>query len=98
MGFPAPQEPRRLFGRYMKDLWVFGRSIVKQWWQMQFHTRTGVRLKVSATAIWSAAASEARRRFGLCLCHIHLKTLKPKRRRASLAAALHKVPDRDRQF
>src|SRR5437867_9458615 len=33
-----------------------------------------VRLKVSATAIWSAAASEARRRFGLCLCHIYLKT------------------------
>src|SRR6267378_2240113 len=36
--------------------------------------RSGVRLKVSATAIWSAAASEARRRFGLCLCRFHLKT------------------------
>src|SRR6266704_2204701 len=33
-----------------------------------------VQLKVSVTAIWTAAASEARRRFGLCLCRIHLKT------------------------
>src|SRR6267378_4368678 len=38
------------------------------------HRALWVRFKVSATAIWSAAASEARRRFGLCLCHIHLKT------------------------
>src|SRR5438105_10884327 len=62
--FRLAQEPRRLFGRYMKDLWVFGRSIVRQWWQMQFHAQTGARLKVSATAIWSAAAREERRRCG----------------------------------
>lgn len=30
------QEPRRLAGRYMKDLWVFGWSIVVQWWALQF--------------------------------------------------------------
>jgi N-acetylglucosaminyldiphosphoundecaprenol N-acetyl-beta-D-mannosaminyltransferase len=34
--FRLAQEPRRLFGRYMKDLWVFGRGIFKQWWQLQF--------------------------------------------------------------
>src|SRR5207302_1540241 len=26
------QEPRRLFRRYMKDLWVFSWAIVGQWW------------------------------------------------------------------
>jgi len=29
------QEPRRLFRRYLKDLWVFGWSILAQWWQLQ---------------------------------------------------------------
>jgi len=38
--FRLAQEPRRLFGRYMKDIWVFGGSILRQWWHMQFHTRT----------------------------------------------------------
>src|SRR5581483_4001 len=35
--FRMLQEPRRLFRRYLKDLWVFGWSILAQWWQMQFH-------------------------------------------------------------
>ena len=30
--FRLVQEPRRLIGRYAKDLWVFGRSILAQWW------------------------------------------------------------------
>src|SRR5882672_9087189 len=38
--FRVAQEPRRLFGRYMKDLWVFGQSITRQWWQMQFRSQT----------------------------------------------------------
>jgi anti-anti-sigma factor len=29
------QEPRRLFGRYIKDLWIFSRSILAQWWALQ---------------------------------------------------------------
>jgi len=33
--FRLAQEPRRLFGRYAKDLWVFGRSLLEQWWQLQ---------------------------------------------------------------
>jgi N-acetylglucosaminyldiphosphoundecaprenol N-acetyl-beta-D-mannosaminyltransferase len=33
------QEPRRLFGRYAKDLWIFGRNILRQWWRLQFHAR-----------------------------------------------------------
>jgi len=38
------QEPRRLFSRYMKDLWVFGRKISAQWWQLQLraHHRPSV--------------------------------------------------------
>jgi N-acetylglucosaminyldiphosphoundecaprenol N-acetyl-beta-D-mannosaminyltransferase len=30
------QEPRRLFRRYVKDLWIFSRSILAQWWALQF--------------------------------------------------------------
>jgi exopolysaccharide biosynthesis WecB/TagA/CpsF family protein/anti-anti-sigma factor len=30
------QEPRRLFKRYFKDLWVFGWKILVQLWEMQF--------------------------------------------------------------
>lgn len=30
------QEPRRLAGRYARDLAVFSRAIVQQWWQMRF--------------------------------------------------------------
>lgn len=29
------QEPRRLFRRYTTDLWVFGTSILPQWWQLR---------------------------------------------------------------
>ena len=33
------QEPRRLFKRYFKDLWVFGWAILAQLWQLQPHSR-----------------------------------------------------------
>ncbi|HVV73738.1 MAG TPA: WecB/TagA/CpsF family glycosyltransferase [Verrucomicrobiae bacterium] len=33
--FRLSQEPRRLFRRYTKDLWVFGRAILAQWWRMK---------------------------------------------------------------
>jgi N-acetylglucosaminyldiphosphoundecaprenol N-acetyl-beta-D-mannosaminyltransferase len=33
--FRLAQEPRRLFRRYVTDLWVFGASIFPQWWQLQ---------------------------------------------------------------
>jgi N-acetylglucosaminyldiphosphoundecaprenol N-acetyl-beta-D-mannosaminyltransferase len=33
------QEPRRLFHRYVKDLWVFGWGIFFQWWRLQFCLR-----------------------------------------------------------
>jgi N-acetylglucosaminyldiphosphoundecaprenol N-acetyl-beta-D-mannosaminyltransferase len=35
--FRLAQEPRRLLGRYLTDLWVFGLKIVAQWWRM--HSR-----------------------------------------------------------
>lgn len=34
--FRLLQEPRRLFNRYAKGVWVFGRGIVAQWWRLQF--------------------------------------------------------------
>lgn len=33
--FRLAQEPRRLFKRYMRGLWVFTWAIVLQWWRMQ---------------------------------------------------------------
>ena len=36
--FRVAQEPRRLFRRYLKDLCVFGWSILAQWWQLQFRS------------------------------------------------------------
>lgn len=33
------QEPRRLFRRYFKDLWVFGWKILAQLWQLQLRSR-----------------------------------------------------------
>lgn len=33
--FRLLQEPRRLFRRYITDLWVFGRAILLQWWQLR---------------------------------------------------------------
>lgn len=33
--FRLAQEPRRLFRRYFTDLWVFGASILPQWWRLQ---------------------------------------------------------------
>ncbi len=37
--FRLAQEPRRLFRRYTTDLWVFGTSIVPQWWQLRLRSR-----------------------------------------------------------
>jgi N-acetylglucosaminyldiphosphoundecaprenol N-acetyl-beta-D-mannosaminyltransferase len=37
--FRLAQEPRRLFGRYSKDLWVFGHCILGQWWRLQWRAR-----------------------------------------------------------
>ena len=37
--FRLAQEPRRLFRRYMTDLWVFGTSILPQWWELRVRPR-----------------------------------------------------------
>ena len=37
--FRLLQEPRRLFRRYVKDLWVFGGKMVVQSWEMQLRSR-----------------------------------------------------------
>lgn len=50
------QEPRRLFKRYAKDLWVFGWKIFAQLWQLQLRARTpkraGPRAPVRAEQNW----------------------------------------------
>lgn len=33
--FRLLQEPRRLFGRYFRDLWAFGYAILRQWWALR---------------------------------------------------------------
>lgn len=33
--FRLLQEPRRLFRRYVKGFWVFGRALFKQWWKLR---------------------------------------------------------------
>jgi N-acetylglucosaminyldiphosphoundecaprenol N-acetyl-beta-D-mannosaminyltransferase len=33
--FRLLQEPRRLFRRYTRDLWVFAGQVFKQWWQLE---------------------------------------------------------------
>jgi N-acetylglucosaminyldiphosphoundecaprenol N-acetyl-beta-D-mannosaminyltransferase len=38
--FRLLQEPRRLFQRYVKDFWVFGRGLCKQWWHMRPSRKT----------------------------------------------------------
>lgn len=53
--FRLLQEPRRLFTRYAKGLWVFGRGIVVQWWNLQFRSpkiRAQVSTPVQAAASW----------------------------------------------
>ncbi|MDB6066686.1 MAG: Anti-sigma-factor antagonist and glycosyl transferase [Pedosphaera sp.] len=46
--FRMLQEPRRLLRRYVKDLWVFGWSILAQWWQMRTRRSNGTRAQVTA--------------------------------------------------
>ncbi|MDB6125659.1 MAG: Anti-sigma-factor antagonist and glycosyl transferase [Pedosphaera sp.] len=45
--FRLLQEPRRLFRRYFKDLWVFGWAIIGQWWQLQFRRSKQLPVHVS---------------------------------------------------
>jgi N-acetylglucosaminyldiphosphoundecaprenol N-acetyl-beta-D-mannosaminyltransferase len=37
--FRLAQEPRRLFRRYAKDLWVFGQGLLLQWWRLRRASR-----------------------------------------------------------
>jgi N-acetylglucosaminyldiphosphoundecaprenol N-acetyl-beta-D-mannosaminyltransferase len=38
--FRLLQEPRRLFRRYSKDLWVFSTRLLLQWWKLQFSSNS----------------------------------------------------------
>jgi N-acetylglucosaminyldiphosphoundecaprenol N-acetyl-beta-D-mannosaminyltransferase len=37
--FRLAQEPRRLFCRYFRDMWVFGWSFLRQYWYLQFRRK-----------------------------------------------------------
>jgi N-acetylglucosaminyldiphosphoundecaprenol N-acetyl-beta-D-mannosaminyltransferase len=61
--FRLVQEPRRLFSRYAKDFWVFGRGITKQWWRLQFRAPKGtaaVSTPVQAADTWQCVKLPAR--------------------------------------
>jgi N-acetylglucosaminyldiphosphoundecaprenol N-acetyl-beta-D-mannosaminyltransferase len=47
--FRLAQEPRRLFARYAKDLWFFGRAIAAQYWRLR-STAPNVPLQITAPA------------------------------------------------
>jgi N-acetylglucosaminyldiphosphoundecaprenol N-acetyl-beta-D-mannosaminyltransferase len=49
--FRLGQEPRRLFRRYVTDLWVFGTSILPQWWELRIHCRRNQRRRSSVAAL-----------------------------------------------
>jgi N-acetylglucosaminyldiphosphoundecaprenol N-acetyl-beta-D-mannosaminyltransferase len=49
--FRLAQEPRRLFRRYLTDLWAFSASIVPQWWELQARSRFKRGKPATATAL-----------------------------------------------
>jgi N-acetylglucosaminyldiphosphoundecaprenol N-acetyl-beta-D-mannosaminyltransferase len=49
------QEPRRLFKRYFKDLWVFGWKILGQLWQLQLRSSAASKLVPRKTQHWIKA-------------------------------------------
>jgi N-acetylglucosaminyldiphosphoundecaprenol N-acetyl-beta-D-mannosaminyltransferase len=59
------QEPRRLFRRYIKDLWIFSWSILAQCWALQIrNNRTHGR--ANAKSISSSSTSNAPHQFVVC--------------------------------
>lgn len=61
--FRLLQEPRRLFTRYAKGLWVFGRGIIAQWWRLQVRapkTPAAVSTPVQDAETWQCVKLPAR--------------------------------------
>ena len=61
--FRVLQEPRRLFARYARGLWVFARGIVAQWWRLQFRaprSRVEVSTPVQNEETWRCVKLPAR--------------------------------------
>lgn len=59
------QEPRRLFKRYVTDLWFFGRAMVRQWWTMKL--RIGGRQTPTRTAVIQSNGTWQRVEAARCL-------------------------------
>jgi N-acetylglucosaminyldiphosphoundecaprenol N-acetyl-beta-D-mannosaminyltransferase len=66
------QEPRRLFGRYVKDLWIFSRSILAQWWALQLQNN---RHQSTANTRSYAPNSSPRSDYQLAVCPPRLDAL-----------------------
>jgi N-acetylglucosaminyldiphosphoundecaprenol N-acetyl-beta-D-mannosaminyltransferase len=49
-------EPRRLFRRYARDLWVFGWKIIAQWWLLQCLPRLSPKNLTAVVSRWWEAA------------------------------------------
>jgi N-acetylglucosaminyldiphosphoundecaprenol N-acetyl-beta-D-mannosaminyltransferase len=45
------QEPRRLFKRYVEDLWFFSRAIAKQWWRLRARRRRAASTDATAAPV-----------------------------------------------
>ena len=56
--FRLLQEPRRLMGRYTKDLWWFSRAILLQWWQMRHRLVQRPEAKPSKPVNWEQASQK----------------------------------------
>lgn len=57
--FRLAQEPRRLFRRYVTDFWVFGSSILPQWWELQARPGRNGRVAGLLAAPPTSAANES---------------------------------------
>lgn len=57
--FRLAQEPRRLYRRYFKDLWVFGWALLAQWWQLALFRHVRLRANSSSSSSFSSSSSKS---------------------------------------
>jgi N-acetylglucosaminyldiphosphoundecaprenol N-acetyl-beta-D-mannosaminyltransferase len=60
------QEPRRLFRRYIKDLWIFSWSILAQWWVLQFRNYRSTATTIQSVSSLSNGCPDAHHQIVVC--------------------------------
>jgi N-acetylglucosaminyldiphosphoundecaprenol N-acetyl-beta-D-mannosaminyltransferase len=74
--FRLAQEPRRLMGRYMTDMWVFGWKIVAQWWRMHSRRKGPAQgqesLAVEDGQVWQEIVMPEQVDMEMVCSHVHL--------------------------